>query len=129
MSKIVHFEIHADNPERAAEFYTTVFGWKITKWDGPMEYWMIVAGEKEEMGINGGLLRRMGPAPAVGSPVNAFVCTLMVDALDASVEKAIAAGGKLALPKMPVQGMGWLAYCMDTEGNIFGMMQADESAK
>ena len=55
MSRVVHFEIHAENPERALEFYGGLFGWKFTKWDGPMEYWLIGTGEGT--GVNGGLLR------------------------------------------------------------------------
>ena len=64
-----------------------------------------------------------------GSAVIAYVCTIDVAALDDSVAKALANGGQMALPKMPIPGMGWLAYCKDSEGNIFGMMQADPSAK
>jgi predicted enzyme related to lactoylglutathione lyase len=29
MNSVVHFEIHAASPERAAEFYRDVFGWDI----------------------------------------------------------------------------------------------------
>jgi predicted enzyme related to lactoylglutathione lyase len=60
--------------------------------------------------------------------VNAFVCTVDVSELDAMVEKAVAAGAKIALPKMAIPTVGWLAYCKDTEGNIFGMMQMDSNA-
>ena len=38
-------------------------------------------------------------------------------------------GGTIAVPKMPVPGMGWLAYVKDPDGNIVGMMQMDPSAK
>jgi len=37
-------------------------------------------------------------------------------------------GAQVVLPKMPIPGVGWLVYCKDTEGNIFGMMQADPNA-
>ena len=40
-----------------------------------------------------------------------------------------ASGGSIALPKMPVPGVGWLAYFKDTEGNIFGAMQGDANAR
>ena len=128
MSRVIHFEVHADDPERAAAFYRELFGWQIAKWDGPMEYWMIVTGPDSEPGINGGLMRRMGPPPAEGQPVNAYPCTMGVADIDASVAKALALGGTLALPKMPIPGMGWLAYVKDTEGNILGMMQPDANA-
>lgn len=34
----IHFDIPADNPEKMAKFYQDVFGWKINKWEGPMDY-------------------------------------------------------------------------------------------
>ena len=129
MSRVVHFEIHAENPERAVQFYSAVFGWSIQKWDGPAEYWLIRTGEPSERGIDGGLLRRRGPAPAEGQCVNAFVCTVGVPSVDATVSAVTASGGVLAMPKMPVPGVGWLAYFKDTEGNIFGAMHNDPTAK
>jgi predicted enzyme related to lactoylglutathione lyase len=129
MPRVAHFEIHADNPDRAIAFYTGLFGWEFKKWDGPMPYWLITTGPDSEPGINGGLMKRMGPPPADGQAVNAYVCTTMVPDLDASFQKAIAAGGTVALPKMPVPGVGWLAYVKDTEGNILGLMQHDPAAK
>ena len=129
MPRVSHFEIHADNPERAIQFYAGLFGWQFQKWDGPMPYWLLTTGPDSEPGINGGLMKRMGPPPADMQAVNAYVCTTMVPNLDASVEKALATGGTLALPKMPIPGVGWLAYVKDTEGNILGMMQHDPAAK
>ena len=61
--------------------------------------------------------------------VNGFVCTVDVPNLDVYVDKALKNGGTIALPKMPIPTVGWLAYCKDTEGNIFGMMQMDPDAK
>jgi uncharacterized protein len=129
MPRVSHFEIHADNPERAIQFYAGLFGWQFQRWDGPMPYWLITTGPDSEPGINGGLMKRMGPGPADMQAVNAYVCTTMVPNLDASVEKALATGGTTALSKMPVPGVGWLAYVKDTEGNILGMMQHDPAAK
>ena len=62
-------------------------------------------------------------------PVNAFVCTTDVPSLDESLAKAVELGGGIALPKMPVPGIGWLAYFKDTEGSLFGLMQPDPGAK
>jgi predicted enzyme related to lactoylglutathione lyase len=129
MSRVVHFEIHAENPERAIAFYQNLFGWQFQKWDGPMDYWMIVTGNDSERGINGGMIRRMGPPPVEMQAVNAYVCTVGVTALDECVSKVTSIGGVIALPKMPIPGIGWLAYAKDTEGNIFGMMQPDTQAK
>ena len=129
MPRPIHFEIHADNPERAIAFYRTVLGWSFSKWDGPMPYWMVVTGPENEPGINGGLHPRMGPPAVAGQAVIAFVCTVYVDSLDAYTAKVVAAGGAICVPKMPIPGIGWLAYGNDTEGNIFGLMQADPAAK
>jgi len=128
MSRITHFEIHAEDMNRASRFYTDLFGWKITKWDGPVEYSLIVTGPDTAKGINGGLVKRMGPPPGDGQPVNAYVCSLDVPDLDNRVAKALALGGSIALPKMPIPGVGWLAYIKDTEGNIVGLMQPDSAA-
>ena len=127
MPRVVHFEIHAADPDRAVNFYQTLFGWTFQKWEGPMEYWLITTGPNEQPGINGGLVRRQGEID--GQAVIAYVCTVDVENLDASVQTAVDNGGQIALPKMPIPGMGWLAYCKDTEGNIFGMMQSDPNAQ
>ena len=127
MPRVVHFEIHAADPERAVNFYQTLFGWTFQKWEGPMDYWLIITGPDDQRGINGGLVRRQGEID--GQAVIAYVCTVDVENVDASVQSAIDNGGQVALPKMPIPGMGWLAYCKDTEGNIFGMMQNDPNAQ
>jgi uncharacterized protein len=129
MPRVIHFEIHADDPERAVRFYSDVMGWQITKWEGPGDYWLIHTGPKEQPGIDGGLLRRRGPAPAAGQAVNAFVCTVDVPSLADYLNKATTAGATVALPTMPIPGVGWLAYITDTEGNILGMMQSDPNAR
>lgn len=135
MPRVIHFEIHAADPERAASFYREVFGWQVQEWVVPgvaipdeNRYWLATTGPDGEPGINGGVMFRRGPAPMEGQPVNAYVCTLGVEDLDASVAKALAAGAALAVPRMPIKGVGWLAYCKDTEGNLFGLMQADAGA-
>ncbi len=130
-NRVGHFEIHSDNPERAVAFYTDVFGWKITKWEGgQMEYWMIESGSREEPGgINGGLMRRPCAAPAPSQGSNAFVCTIVVDNYDEMTEKILAHGGTVAMPKMALVGMAWQGYFLDTEGNTFGLHQADVNAK
>ncbi|MBZ5728538.1 MAG: VOC family protein [Acidobacteriia bacterium] len=121
MPRPVHFEIPAENPQRAIDFYSTVFGWKFTKWAGPVDYWLISTGDPKEPGIDGGLLPRRDPAqPCVN--------TIGVTDLDAMLKTVESKGGQSVVPKMPIPGVGWLAYCKDTEGHIFGMMQPDTSA-
>lgn len=131
MNRVVHFEIYADEPERAAKFYTDVFGWSIEKWENPqMEYWMVMTAPKEskDAGINGGMMRRSAAAPS-GAGANAFVCTIDVADFDATAKKIEAAGGKVATPKYALVGMAWQGYFFDTEGNTFGIHQADTNAK
>jgi predicted enzyme related to lactoylglutathione lyase len=127
MPRVIHFEIHAEKPERAIDFYRSLFDWQFSHWEGPMAYWLIKTGLPSEPGIDGGLIQRQ--CPVDGQGVIAYVCTVNVPSVDNYVQKAMAGGGSVALPKMPIPGVGWLAYCKDTEGNIFGLMQADPQAK
>jgi len=127
MNRPIHFEIHAENTDRAIAFYSKLFGWTFSQWHG-QPYWLVKTGEEGTPGINGGLLPRQGTAPAAMAAVSAYVCTTGVENLDAMLTKAVAAGGVVAVPKMPIPTMGWLAYCKDTEGNLFGMMQMDANA-
>jgi uncharacterized protein len=129
MPRPIHFEIHASDPERVQAFYRTLFGWQFQSWGGPVEYWVITTGDAMQPGINGGIVRRRGPAPAEGQAVNAFVCTVDVPDLEATLGSLAPAGGTLALPRMAVPGVGWLAYVKDPDGNILGVLQADTSAK
>jgi predicted enzyme related to lactoylglutathione lyase len=122
MSRVIHFEIPANDPERAANFYKKAFGWKIEKWPGPMDYWMVTTGTDEAPGINGGLLRKQAPTVATTN-------TIGVESVDGAVAAVQGAGGKLVVPKMPIPTIGYFAYCEDPEGNLFGVMQADANAK
>jgi predicted enzyme related to lactoylglutathione lyase len=126
MSRVAHFEVHADDPERAMRFYERVFGWKFSAW-GPQEYWLITTGPDTQPGINGGMVRRRGAID--GNAVTAFVCTVDVPYLDPVLKTALAEGATMALEKQAIRGVGWLAYIKDTEGNILGIMQNDPSAK
>lgn len=131
MNRIVHFEIQADDIERAKEFYTNVFGWKIEKWEGEFDYWFILSDDdgKYPDGINGGLLKRPAPKPEGMLGANAFVCTMQVDDFDNLSEKILKAGGEITLAKYALPGMAWQGYFIDTEGNTFGLHQPDENAK
>ncbi|MFO0875636.1 MAG: VOC family protein [Phycisphaerales bacterium] len=127
MPRVIHFEIHAENPERAISFYERLFGWTFHRWDGPMEYWTLTTGDPKSRGIDGGLVRRRGPAPVEGQAVNSYVCTIDVADVDAIVSNVTMHGGAVALPKMQIPGVGWLAYIKDTEGNIVGVMQSERA--
>lgn len=128
MARPIHFEIHAADPARVQAFYEALFGWSFQRW-GEQDYWIIKTGEGQP-GIDGGMVRRMGdaPDPAAPTPVIAYVCTVGVEDLDRYLQSALGLGGMIALDKMPIPGVGWLAYVKDPDGNIFGMMQPDPTA-
>jgi predicted enzyme related to lactoylglutathione lyase len=120
MPRVVHFEISADDVERAVKFYTDVFGWQCQKWGGPKEYWLVTTGS-EGPGINGGVFKREGPVGHVNS--------IDVPDVDEFAAKVTANGGKVVMPKTAIPGVGYHAYCKDTEDSIFGIFQTDPSAK
>ena len=121
MPRVVHFEIPSGQPERAARFYSDVFGWQANKWDGPQDYWLLRTGKQGEPGIDGGLLRKKAPDQPV-------VNTVDVPNVDDYAARVTRAGGTIVVPKMPIPGVGWLVYFKDLDGNIVGMMQTDEKA-
>ena len=121
-NRIIHFEIHCPDMAVAKKYYEDVFGWKISKWDGPMEYYVVSTGDPNSRGIDGGMMPSRDGQPRT-------VNTIQVQNVDEAVTRAVAQGGKNVLPKMPIPGVGWLAYCTDPGGNIFGVMHPDPSAK
>ena len=127
MPRVIHFEIEAENPERAAKFYTRVFGWKIEKWKGPMDYWMVATGDKKKPGINGGIYKRKGKAE--GDSIIAYVCTIDVPSVDEYEKKIKDNGGTIIMSKNSIPGVGWFATAKDTEGNRFSIMKTDMKAK
>jgi len=132
MNRVSHFEIQADDPARAAKFYTDVFSWEISKWEGgATDYWMVMTAPKDskELGINGGLLKRPAKTPPHECGTNAFTCTVTVTDFDAIAKKIMTAGGIVAMPKFALPGMAWQGDFLDTEGNVFGIHQPDPNAK
>ncbi len=125
MARVAHFEIHATDPKAALAFYGAVFGWTVAMEMSP-DYLLVSTGEGP--GIDGAIMKRMGPPPAEGQPVNGYVCTLPVADIEAAGEAAVAAGGTRAAAKVAVPGFGWNAYFKDPDGNIFGLWQDDPAA-
>lgn len=120
--RVMWFELPADDPKRAIAFYEKAFGWTIVKWDGPFDYWQITTGPEDEPGINGAITPRMTREQGTTD-------TIAVKSLDDSLEQITAAGGTITQPKRAVPGIGYIAYCTDTEGNLFGVIQPDMSVK
>ena len=121
MPKIAHFEINADDIERAKKFYEKTFDWEIEKWEGG-EYWVIKAGEDEEEGINGGLQKREDPEDHIFN----YISVSSVDDTKKLIEEN---GGTIESPKISVPGVGHFYMFKDTEGNKLGVMEEDENAK
>jgi uncharacterized protein len=127
MSRVIHFEIHASDPEALSACYAGLLGWTFAKQEG-MDYWLIGTGSSEQPGINGGLLRRPVGGPALGQAVNVFVRTVEVDSFDQTLARSVERGGEVALPKMLVTGLGWLAYVLDPDRTILGLLERDPAA-
>src|SRR5262245_3539311 len=130
---IVHFEIPADDPEKLAGFYTSLFDWKIQKMSGmpgmeDVEYWTVGTTESDERGqpkgpgVNGGMMPRQMPGQM---PVN----YVGVDSVPASVAKAKSLGANVMVDTTPIPGMGWFAQLTDPQGNPFALFQTDPAAK
>ena len=123
MPTIVHFDIAADDPGRAKQFYEKVFDWNIEKPPGPMEYYMVETEELNgEKGVGGGLGKR-------GDANQKITLYIGVNSVDEYSTKVEASGGKVVQPKMTVPGWGYLAICMDTENNMFGLWEDDKDAQ
>ena len=125
MDKVVHFEIPAENVERAKKFYSSIFNWNIA--DVPPEfgvgYSLVHTGEvdekqmpKESGAINGGMFKR---ADDLKNPV----IIINVEDVDDSMEKIKGAGGVIVREKRKVGDMGYVAYFKDTEGNVLGVWE------
>jgi predicted enzyme related to lactoylglutathione lyase len=121
MGRVVHFEIHADDPERAVNFYVDVFGWAVQQF-GDNPYWLLQTGDSTP-GIDGAVVPRRGDRPALGAPVVGCVCTVQVADLKATLANITSRGGAIALEPVSIPGVGTVAYCHDTEANIVGVLQ------
>ena len=118
---IAHFAINADNIDRARAFYSKVFGWKFAAWGPPGFYQVEGAGTIAALQGRRELVK--------GQKMIGFECTIAVDSID-EVEKAVlAGGGKIALARSVIVGVGTLMFFEDPEGNVFGAMQYDKRAE
>jgi predicted enzyme related to lactoylglutathione lyase len=127
MGGVVHFEIPADDVERAQGFYQDVFGWRIDPMPD-LSYALLISTEPGEDGrpsepgvINGGMMHREGE-------ISAPVITIAVDDIDATLKHISSSGGSTVQGKLPVGSMGFSAYFTDSEGNIIGLWQTASEA-
>ena len=123
MPRAIHFGIPVEDTRRAVAFYEKAFGWKLDNYGGEgMDYWLATAGEDTESGINGAIAKKDEMHPTT-------INTISVALFEEAIKNIKAAGGEVLGPKMAVPGVGYMTYCKDTEGNIFGIMQMDPKAK
>lgn len=118
MSSIVHFEVPADDLQRAKSFYSDLFGWKITGWQGCNEEYLLI----DTFGVGGGIMKRMGPTQQITNYIG-------VPSVEEYAQKVEKLGGKIIVQKTAVPGMGYFVVCLDTENNVFGIFEMDLTAK
>jgi predicted enzyme related to lactoylglutathione lyase len=131
---VVHFEIHASEPQRLIDFYSELLGWKFTQF-GDVPYWSIETGEgavgnvagTAGHGINGGLNQRRGPKPEIGAPVMGCNVVVSVADVDALMRRGIELGGTEAVAAEDMQGVGRVGYLLDPDNNVFGLISATMS--
>ena len=122
MPRISYLDFSAEDPERAVNFYSKIFGWQINKWDGPMEFWEIKTGEPNELGIVGGLSKR----DRIGQWMTPFINVSSVEQYIAKIE---AGGGRIIQPKVAIPGIGYTILFKDTESNTIGLFEENKNAK
>lgn len=128
---VVHFEIHASEPQKLIDFYSQLLGWTFQDMGGgDQPYWIIDTGEgaignteaKAGLGINGGLTQRGGPRPEIGAPINGCNFVVGGEEVDGLMARGIALGAVEALPATDYPGIGRGGYLIDPDGNVFGLI-------
>lgn len=116
MPRPIHIEVVADDPDASASFFTEVFDWKVQRWEGEEEYWLVTTGEDQEPGINGAIMRRQEewqyPVMVIGVP-----------SVDDYLDKIKNAGGEIVRGKSEIPNVGYAAYFKDPAGNYFGIFE------
>jgi predicted enzyme related to lactoylglutathione lyase len=121
MSRVVHFEIPANEPEKIMEFFKKTFDWKFQQF-GAEQYWVVMTGDEKSPGINGGIMKKRDPNQPMVNSIN-------VENIDKAMADVSSNGGTIVVPKMPIPGVGWMCYFKDPESNIHGLYQNDPTAK
>src|SRR5438046_189810 len=116
MTRVVHFNITADEPRRAAAFYSEVFGWRIEKKSGADDYWTVKTGDAKEPDIDGALVQRQAAHERV-------IQYLGVESLDEYLPRVAELGGEIVKERSAIPGVGYTALCLDPEDNLFGLFE------
>ena len=123
MPTVCHFEIPAEDIERAKKFYSELFGWDIQKFEKHPNYWIFKTTHiNGRSGITGAIERKRDENHSI-------TCNICVDCIDEYIKKVKELGGRIVVPKSAVPGVGYYAYCVDTEGNQFVLWETDVNAE
>ncbi|EKE18657.1 MAG: Glyoxalase/bleomycin resistance protein [uncultured bacterium] len=119
--KVIHFEIPAEDPMKLVDFYSKVFGWKISQWEKE-QYWIADAGPKEEKGIGGAIYKK-------SAEMDKLINTISVPVLEEAIDMVKESGGTIVgeIKDIPHVGRNIMAH--DPEGNLFGMLEISEEMK
>lgn len=121
MNRVVHFDFPTDQPEKAKEFFSELFGWKFTEWLNE-DYWLIETGNKLRQGVNGSMIKRRHDMQKAS-------IMIQVENIDLMLKKIEEEGGEIVFPKRTIPKVGYMAYFKDPEGNIICLMQFNPNAK
>ena len=118
---ITHFEIYGDKPAQLADFYRSIFGWKVEQMPG-VNYWRIQIDSAETKALHGGLTYRAIP------DLNGWLLFVNVNSIDDTMALVQKLGGSIVRPKTAVPKTAWVTIMADPAKNIFGIWQADADA-
>ncbi|HXS59914.1 MAG TPA: VOC family protein [Candidatus Sulfopaludibacter sp.] len=124
MPTVQHFEIAADDVQRAQEFYKKVFGWTMQRMSNPVrpeeDYWTFETKDDDgNQGLSGGMMKRQSPQQTVTN----YVSVLSIDEYSLKINQS---GGKIIIPKTKLPDMGFIAVCLDSENNMFGLFEPNK---
>ena len=120
MAKVVHFEIHSKNIDKAKDFFSKVFNWEFDRWGGPKNYWLL--NSDDENSIKATIIDTT-------SELQGVINTIEVFSIDETLEKVVKLGGKILLKKTLVENTGYIAYFSDLDSNVFGIVEKNSLAK
>lgn len=113
------FDLYVEDMTRAVAFYEAVFQQTLESMDDPTGETQMRAfpTSMQAYGAGGALVKSAHARPGIGGT------TVYFSVGDCAVEQArvVAAGGTIVRPKFSIGTFGWVALCMDTEGNLFGL--------
>ncbi|ROZ78331.1 VOC family protein [Ramlibacter sp. WS9] len=125
MDPVVHFELPYDDRERIVRFYQSVFGWELQQYGEEMGNYVVATTAKADAkpgapagAIGGGFFPRKADWPAQYPSV-----VIAVEKIESSMDKVVAAGGKLLGEPMDIPTVGRYVSFYDTEQNRLSLLQ------